>query len=334
MPAPTVLFLIDPPEHLDPATDTSLALMREGSRRGHRVFFSTLGQLRLDNGAPMARACTVSFPAGSELFTAGPQIDLDLATLDVLFMRKDPPVDAAYLHATYILDRLPMRVLQINPARALQRHCEKLIPLNFPGLQPETLVTRSAQQLEAFIERLGQVVVKPLDDCSGRGIYTLTPHDPNRRSLIAQVTAGGSRFVQAQRYLPEIAEGDKRVLLLGGEVLGWLRRVPTTGDFRSNVNAGGRCLPCELTEADRDVCRRLGPWLRAEGIHFAGVDLVGDYVLEVNITSPSCLREMNDLTGQKLERQVIDYVERNLHRGDAAGNDEAPDGGGGFGPSR
>jgi len=314
MPPPILLFLIDPPEHLDPATDTSLALMREGLLRGHRVLFSTLEQLRLDNGIPMAQASAVAFPDGSELFTAGPPLELDLATVDVLFMRKDPPLDAAYLHATYILDRLPSRVMQINPARALQRHCEKLIPLHFPGLQPESVVTRSPQQLETFIERLGQVVLKPLDDCSGRGLFTLTPHDPNRRSLIEQVTVGGSRFVQAQRYLPEIAEGDKRVLLLGGEILGWLRRVPATGDFRSNVNAGGRCLPCDLTASDRDICGRLGRWLAAEGILLAGVDLVGEYVLEVNITSPSCLREMNALSGCRLEQQVIDYVEQHLSR--------------------
>jgi len=312
MPPLNLLFIIDPPERLDPPTDTSLALMREGLRRGHSVLFSTLGQLRLDDGIPMATASAVGFPDGSDLFTAGPWLDLDLGTIDVLFMRKDPPLDAAYLHATYILDRLPPRVMQINPARTLQRHCEKLIPLLFPGLQPESVVTRSPQQLEAFIERVGQVVLKPLDDCSGRGIFTLTPHDPNRRALVGQVTAGGCRFVQAQRYLPEIAEGDKRVLLLGGEILGWLRRVPAPGDFRSNVNAGGHCLPCDLSEKDREICRRLGQWLTAEGIHLAGVDLVGEYVLEVNITSPSCLREMNALSGRRLEHQVIDYVEQHL----------------------
>jgi len=306
----TAVFILDPPERLDPPTDTSLALMRESLRRGQRVYFCTLSELRLDNGTPCARVRAVTFPPGEELFAAGAEQTLALSTIDVLYMRKDPPVDVAYLHATYILDRLPPRVLQVNPAPALRRHCEKLIPLALPGLLPETIVSRAARDLDEFLERTGRIVLKPLDDCSGRGIFTLTRDDPNRRGLIEQVTAGGGRYVQAQRFLPEIAEGDKRVLLLGGEVLGWLRRLPAAGDFRSNVNAGGRCLPCELTENDRAICARLGEWLKREDILLAGADLVGDHVLEVNITSPSCLREMNALTGDRLERKIIDHVER------------------------
>jgi glutathione synthase len=273
------------------------------------VYYCTLCDLRLDGEAPMARVRPVDFPPGAELFAAGEERDIDLATIDVVFMRKDPPVNAAYLHATYILDRLPPRVLQINPAQALRRHCEKLIPLHLPGLLPETVVSSASRDLNDFLDRVGQMVLKPLDDCSGRGIFTLTKNDPERGALIDEMTAGGARYVQGQRFLPEIAEGDKRVLLLGGEILGWLRRVPAAGDFRSNVNAGGRCLPCELTEADRAICARLGAWLKCEGIHLAGADLVGEYVLEVNITSPSCLREMDELTGERLERKIIDYVE-------------------------
>ncbi|HXV21735.1 MAG TPA: glutathione synthase [Desulfuromonadales bacterium] len=310
MPALTAVFIIDPPERLDPPTDTSLALMRESLRRGQQVFYCTLAELRLVNESPSARVRPVVFPPGAELFAAGEERELDLATIDVLYMRKDPPVDAAYLHATYILDRLPPRVLQVNPAQALRRHCEKLIPLHLPGLLPETVVSRAARDLNDFLDRIGRIVLKPLDDCSGRGIFSLTRDDPNRRALIDQVTAAGSRYVQGQRFLPEIAEGDKRVLLLGGEILGWLRRVPAPGDFRSNVNAGGRCLPCELTDSDRAICARLGAWLSREGIVLAGADLVGQHVLEVNITSPSCLREMDDLTGERLERKIIDYVER------------------------
>lgn len=314
MPPLTSVFIIDPPERLDPPTDTSLALMRESLWRGQQVFYCTLSELRLDNEAPRARVRPVTFPPESELFSAGDELELDLAAIDVLYMRKDPPVDAAYLHATYILDRLPPQVLQVNPASALRRHCEKLIPLHFPGLLPETVVSRSARDLNDFLDRIGQIVLKPLDDCSGRGVFTLTRSDPNRRALIDQVTAGGTRYVQGQRFLPAIAEGDKRVLLLAGEILGWLRRVPAAGDFRSNVNAGGRCLPCELTQAERAICSRLGEWLNREGVVLAGADLVGEQVLEVNITSPSCLREMNGLTGERLERKIVDLVEGRCRR--------------------
>lgn len=314
MSALTSVFIIDPPKRLDPPTDTSLALMRESLRRGQQVLYCTLAELRLEGDRPRARVRPVVFPPGAELFTAGEQQELDLTAIDVLYMRKDPPVDAAYLHATYILDRLPPKVLQVNPAGALRRHCEKLIPLHFPGLLPETVVSRSARDLNDFLDRVGRIVLKPLDDCSGRGVFTLTVGDPNRRALIELVTAGGTRYVQGQRFLPEVAEGDKRVLLLDGEILGWLKRVPAAGDFRSNVNAGGRCVPCDLTEAERAICGRLGEWLKRENIILAGVDLVGGHVLEVNITSPSCLREMNALTGDSLERKIVDLVENRCRR--------------------
>jgi glutathione synthase len=310
MPSLTSVFIIDPPGRLDPHTDTSLALMRESLNRDQQAFYCTLSDLRLNNEKPRARVRSVTFPPDAEMFSAGEELEIDLSTIDVLYMRKDPPVDAAYLHATYILDWLPPKVLQVNPARALRRHCEKLIPLHFPGLLPETVVTRSSRDLNDFLDRIGQIVLKPLDDCSGRGVFTLTGSDPNRRALIDQVTGGGTRFVQGQRFLPAIADGDKRVLLLAGEILGWLRRVPAAGDFRSNVNAGGRCQTCELTGAERAVCARLGEWLNREGVLLAGVDLVGEHVLEVNITSPSCLREMNELTGARLEGKIIDLVER------------------------
>lgn len=312
MPHPTSVFVIDPPERLDPPTDTSLALMRESLRRGHRVFFCTLSGLRLENDRPKARVRPVAFAAGRELFDAGASEELDLGSCQVLYMRKDPPVDSAYLHATYILDRLPKHVLQVNPARTLSRFCEKLIPCHFPQLMPESLTARSIAEFDAFLDRVGHIVLKPLEECSGRGIFVLARNDPNRRSLLEQATRGGERFIQAQRFLPEIVEGDKRVLLLGGEILGWLRRVPAAGDFRSNVNAGGRCVPCDLTEADRAICTRVGEWLAREEIHLAGVDIVGRHILEVNITSPSCLREINALTGQALERKIVDYVERRI----------------------
>jgi glutathione synthase len=312
MPAPTVLFVIDPPERLDPPTDTSLALMRAGLRRAQEVFYCTPGHLRLLEGRPRARVRAVEFPEGAELFSPGKTVDLDLRTLSVLFMRKDPPVDIAYLHACAILDRLPATVLQINPARALLRHGEKIIPLYFPGLMPESIVTASADDLLRFLLEYGKIVVKPLEDCSGRGIFVLHRDDPEAAVRLARATEEGRRFVQGQRFLPEISGGDKRVLLLGGEILGWARRVPAEGDFRSNINAGGHCVPCELTDTDREICERLRPWLRQEEIHLAGVDIVGEKVLEVNITSPSCLREINALTGAALEEEILDYVEAQL----------------------
>ncbi len=305
------LFIIDPPERLDPPTDTTLAIMRETLRRGEGVLFCHLSDLRLANGRPSARVRAANFRPGRELFEAGDDLDIELDRFAVVYMRKDPPVDAAYLHATHILDRLPPTVLQVNPSRALRRHCEKLIPADFPGLQPPSLVSADVRDLIDFLRREKKIVVKPLDDCSGRGIIQLEDGDSEALRKIDEAIRGG-RFVQAQRFLPEIAEGDKRVLLLGGEILGWVRRLPPPGDFRSNVNAGGRCVPCELTQQDRAICERLRPWLVREQIHLAGVDIVGEHVLEVNITSPSCLREINDLTGAALECAIVDYVQERM----------------------
>jgi glutathione synthase len=272
-----------------------------------RVLYGKLPDLRLEGSRPRARLRPVAFRPGEELFQAGASEDFDLAGAAILFMRKDPPVDAAYLQACAILERLPRSVLQVNPARALRLHGEKLIPLHF-GLLPETVVSAAADDLLDFLQRHRRIVVKPLDDCSGRGIFLLDLGQEGAARTIAQATDGGRRFVQGQRFLPEIAGGDKRVLLLGGEILGCVRRVPAAGEFRSNVNAGGRCVPCELSGADRAICERLRPWLVEEEIHFAGVDIVGPHVLEVNITSPSCLREMNELTGARLEERVLDHL--------------------------
>ncbi len=259
MPASTALFIIDPPERLDPPTDTSLALMRSAIRRGYKVFFCTLGELRLTDDRPQARAWTVGFPTDAELFATGQAVDLDLGSLSVLFMRKDPPVDAAYLHACAILDHLPATVLQVNPARALIRHGEKMIPLKFPGMMPDTLITARTEDLIRFLSEHRHMVIKPLEDCSGRGIFQLRHEDPRAAARLTEATENGRRFVQGQRFLPDIAGGDKRVLLLGGEILGWVRRLPATGDFRSNINAGGQCVPCELTETRPGYLRTIAP---------------------------------------------------------------------------
>ncbi len=310
----TFVFIIDPPDRLDPPTDTSLAIMRESVRRGHPVFFCHIGDLRLVGHHLWARVRPISFRDNQELFTAEKQLELDLEKCDVLFMRKDPPVDAAYLHATYLLDHLPARTLQVNPAAALRNWCEKLIPTGFPDLMPETLVTASIEALASFLHRVRHMVIKPLEDCSGRGIIKIEAGHSGSMDKIREAVDDGRRIVQGQRFLSAIDQGDKRVLLLGGEILGWVKRLPAKGDFRSNVNAGGRCVPCELTEQDHAICKRIGPWLKERGIHLAGVDIVDGKVLEVNITSPSCLREINHLYGKALEVSIVDYVEQNCRR--------------------
>ncbi|MDO3380150.1 glutathione synthase [Geoalkalibacter halelectricus] len=312
MSSPTALFIIDPPERLDPPTDTSLALMRECVTRGYQVWWTTLKGLSLRDQTPLARAYPVSFAAGAEMFLPSAAEDMHAAGTDLVFMRKDPPLDLAYLHATLVLDRLGERTIHINPPQALRNYCEKLIPSLFAELFPPSLVSSDPELLLDFLDRHRHIVIKPLEDCSGKGVYVLRCGDPNARPLITTLTLEGNRYLQGQKFLPEISLGDKRVLLLAGEIIGWIRRVPATGDFRSNVNAGGHCEPCELTEGDRRICATVGQWLKREGIVLAGIDIVGEYLLEVNITSPSCLREINELTGRRLEVRILDHLEEEL----------------------
>ncbi|AMV73035.1 glutathione synthase [Desulfuromonas carbonis] len=312
----TALFILDPPEQLDPPTDTSFAIMRESLRRGQQVFAATLDDLHLATGQLQATAREACFAANGSL-APGPDRRLNLARdVDLVWMRKDPPVDLAYLHATYLLDFLPPRVLQINPAASLRNHCEKLAPLRFPELFPPTLVTRSVSELAAFVAGHGEVVVKPLEECSGRGIVLLAKGDSGLAKRLAAATDQGRRFVQGQRYLDGATEGDIRILLLGGEILGWVRRRPAAGEFRSNINAGGHCEAVPLGAREREICAQVGPWLRQREIHLAGIDLIDGYLLEINLTSPSCLREMNDLNGWRLEEAILDYAEARLDQRD------------------
>jgi glutathione synthase len=287
--------------------------MKESVRRGHRVYFCTPDRLRLDEQNRLRAWCR-AFKGGELTANDNPPVDLSLDKIDFCHMRKDPPVDTAYFQATLLLDRLPETVLQVNPAHLLRRHCEKLLPLHFPGLFPETLICRGVEELAAFFEQFGDIVVKPLNSCGGRSVLRVSRRDPGWSSTLAKLVAASGGFLQAQRFLPESSAGDKRVLMLGGEILGSLRRVPVIGDFRSNINAGGRFAACSLTVEDLAVCERVGKWLAEEGIHFAGVDLVGPYLLEINITSPSCLVELNELAGLPMERRILDYLIA-LHRG-------------------
>ena len=305
----TSVFILDQPEDLDWTTDTSLVLMEESLRRGHRVCWCPLNGLHLVDGIPHAQVTTPARLSSPNDLRVGDTANLDLTTVDVIHMRKDPPVDIAYLQATYILDRVPTHVLQINPPDALRRHCEKLIPLHFSDMAPESVVAARASELSAFLNHCGRIVVKPLEECSGRGLFLVAVEDPNHSALLEQATRQGTRFVQAQRFLPEVVAGDKRVLLLDGSILGAVRRLPAPGDFRANVNAGATCHPCTLNAQEIALCTRVGRWLAAEGILLAGIDLVGEWLLEVNITSPSCLREINELEGTSLEATVLDSIE-------------------------
>jgi len=309
------LFVIDPPERLLPDADSSIAFMRAARRRGHQVHTAAVHGLSLHPGSrPRARAvATDVHESGPRWFTLGVVEDLDLGDFDVVWMRKDPPIDLEYLYATHVLGFAPPTTLVVNAAPALREANEKLFTLRFPDLAPPTLVSRSLAELAEFRrEQGGQMVVKPLGGAGGESVFHVRADDPNASTILEVMTDHGRRYVLAQRYLEAIRDGDKRVILVEGEPLGAVLRVPRPGEARANFHAGGRAARTALTDRDREIAAKLAPTLRTMGILFAGIDVIGEWLTEVNVTSPTGIREIAALDGVHLEEDVLDAVEARL----------------------
>jgi glutathione synthase len=236
-------------------------------------------------------------------------VDVDLGDFDVVWMRKDPPFDMSYIFATYLLEMVPRHTLVVNDPVGLKRFNEKLWAMQFPELHPPTLLSRCPRRLRAFVE--GQpkgAVLKPWDGNGGRGVVVTHAGDRNLNSLIELVSDQGQTSVIAQAYLEAIAQGDKRILLLEGEPVAAILRVPPPGDHRGNIHVGARVEACELDARDREICATLGPHLKRHGMVFVGIDVIGGYLTEINVTSPTGFREVHRLTGRRLEAELVDGV--------------------------
>lgn len=303
-------FVMDAIETVDIAADTTFALMLEAQRRGHELLYLQLHDLGVRGGQAVARAAPISLRREpGRHFSLGEPRELALDEADFVFQRKDPPVDAAYAAATQILS-LCRRALVRNDPRSLLSANEKLYALHFADLMPATLVSREMAALLNFLEEQGgQMVVKPLDGKAGEGIFHLRPGDPNLHSILEQSTAFGARWAMAQAYLPEVRRGDKRILLLEGEPLGAVLRVPAEGESRANFHAGGRAARAGLDSADRRIIERIAPRLRADGLFFVGIDVIGGRLTEINVTSPTGLQEMNALDGARYEERILERIE-------------------------
>ena len=303
------LFILDPLDRLHVESDSSITFMREAWRRGHVVETCLIGDLGQRDGNPFAHAAVTT--AGDEAdrwYDTERQRRVDLGAFDAVWMRKDPPFDAAYLFATLLMSRAEGPVM-VNDPRTLRDENEKLFALEFPELCPTTLVSSSIEQLLAFRDELGgEMIVKPLDGAGGHGIFHVTRGDRNARAIVESGTAHGTRLLMAQQYVPAVRQGDKRIILIEGEPLGALLRVPAEDDARANLHVGGRAAPAELTERDREICARIGPVLREKGVILAGIDVLGDYLTEINITSPTGFREIERLGGKAIERALVDAV--------------------------
>jgi glutathione synthase len=315
------LFLIDPPERLSPRADTSIAFMREGARRGHEIWETQLDDFGArDGGRPFTSAATaIEVRAGDDWYRLGETRGRFLDEFDVVWMRKDPPFDLRYVYATHLLSLVRKPTLVVNDPQALRDDNEKLVTLRFPDLIPETLISSSMSELLAFRERLGgEMIVKPLGGAGGDGIFHLGDKDRNVRSILEISTRKETELLLAQRYIPEVREGDKRVILVEGEPKGALLRVPHETESRANLHVGGAATKTLLSPRDLEICARVGPLLRESGVVFAGLDIIGRYLTEVNITSPTGIREIEALDGIAIEKDVLDAVESRWKVGAAA----------------
>lgn len=309
------LFIIDPPQQLDESCDTSVALMRETVARGGEVEVCTPNDVCLnERGELEAGVLSINLRDGRDWFTESGNHTRSLSRYDVVWMRKDPPFDLDYLHTTLLLSHAPESTLVVNSPLALREANEKLFALRYPELCHETIVTSNSAQLLEFRGRVGgKIVIKPLHDAGGRGIFRVTAGDENAAAILEASTAEGTRRVVAQRYLPEIREGDKRIILVEGQPVGAVLRVPQQGELRANLHVGASPVGTSLSDRDREICDRIGPDLRRLGVVFAGIDVIGDYLTEINVTSPTGIREINALDGVRLEAQILDAVEQRLN---------------------
>ncbi|UCG99654.1 MAG: glutathione synthase [Burkholderiales bacterium] len=316
----SLLFVVDPLPLLKAYKDSTVAMMRAAAARGHDIWACTPAELQWREGRVSARALRLQLlPAGEK---AAPwYVELDagaraLAGFDAVLMRKDPPFDTEYLYATHLLSAAERDGASVfNDPRALRDHNEKFAVTEFADFTVPTLVSRQIEALRQFHADLGQVVVKPLDGMGGAGIFVLQEHEPNLNAILETVTHNGARTVMAQRYIPEIRNGDKRVLLIGGAPVPYaLARVPRPGETRGNLAVGGIARAQPLSDSDRAIAEALAPTLAARGLLLVGLDVIGDYLTEVNVTSPTCFVEIREQTGFDVAAMFVDALEKAVSR--------------------
>ncbi len=309
-------FVMDPIESIKPAKDSTLAMLLEAQARQWEIHYMGQSDLWVRDGH--LRAQTRSLVVRDDphdWFDVGEARDQNLGELDAILMRKDPPFDMEYVYTTYLLGRAEEAgCLVVNRTASLRDVSEKAYTMWFPDCCPPTLITRSMSEMSAFLDELGSIVVKPLDGMGGRSIFVVHSGDPNGNVIFETITESGSRFAMAQKYVPEISEGgDKRILLIDGEPYPHaLARIPPEGDNRGNLAVGARAEGRELTERDRWICDRVGPVLKEKGIIFAGLDVIGDYLTEINVTSPTGIRELEGFFGDNIAGLLFDAIEARL----------------------
>jgi glutathione synthase len=308
-----VAFQMDPIERIDIKGDSTFALLLEAQGRGHDVFYYTPADLSLRDGKLMAQghSLTVEDKPGDHYRLAHPRSE-DLANYDVVQLRQDPPFDMAYITTTHLLERLQPKTLVVNDPAAVRNAPEKVFVLDFLDLMPPTLVTRSPDEIRKFREEHKDIVVKPLYGNGGAAIFRIAEGDTNLNSLIELLGMTFREPIMVQRYLREVRAGDKRIILVDGKVAGAINRVPAADETRSNLHVGGTAEATTLTAREKEICARLGPELNRRGLIFTGIDVIGDYLTEINVTSPTGIRQVKEFGGPDIAAMIWDVVEKKV----------------------
>jgi glutathione synthase len=304
--------VMDPVEKINIDKDTTVVLLLEAQRRGHEIYYMELADLFIRGGTPYGRYRRLDLARSTPHYQLGSFATSPLDDFDTLWMRKDPPFDMQFFFATHLLSLIdPKRCFVMNNPKGLREANEKLYALRFPEQIPQTMVSGDIERLKTFLLELGgEMIIKPLDGCGGSGVFYLNEQDRNTNSILESATDNGRRLVMGQRYLPEIRQGDKRIIVLNGEPLGAVLRVPLESETRGNIHVGGQCVKTEVTARDREICDALAPLLRADGLYFVGLDVIGSFLTEVNVTSPTGIQEIDALNNVRIESNVIDFVEK------------------------
>ncbi len=308
-----VAFQMDPIAPIDINADSTFRLAEAAQARGAELFYYTPDRLAYDEGRVTARGCplTVRREVGNH-FTLGSETTLDLASMDVVWLRQDPPFDMGYITTTHVLERLAGQTLVVNDPFWVRNYPEKLLVLEFQDLTPPTLIARDLETIRQFRERHGEMILKPLYGNGGAGVFRLPESDRNLVSLHELFTGINREPLIAQKFIPDVSNGDKRIILVDGEAVGAINRVPPEGETRSNLHVGGRAEQIGLTARDREICEAIGPLLREKGQVFVGIDVIGDYLTEINVTSPTGIQELERFDGIDVAGAIWDAIEARL----------------------
>jgi len=305
-----IAFQMDPIDAVNINADSSFRLAEEAQARGHELFYYTPDRLTFDEGRVVARAWPLRVQrVQGDHAHLGEEISLDLSTVDVVWLRQDPPFDMAYITSTHLLDMIRDTTLVVNDPFWVRNYPEKLLVLQYQDLTPPTMIARTLQDIKAFKARHGDIILKPLYGNGGAGVFRLDEGDRNLASLHELFTGFSREPLIVQKFLPAVSKGDKRVILVDGEPVGAINRVPAAGETRSNMHVGGRAEKVELTDRDREICAKIGPLLRERGQVFVGIDVIGDWLTEINLTSPTGIQELERFDTINVAGKIWDAIE-------------------------